>query len=111
MSERIRFHLDENANLAIARGLRQQGIDITTTSEVGLLGQPDEIQFDHVRTQKRAMITHDADFLRFASQRTDHAGIAFCQKETRSIGEIIRGLVLLYEIYTPEEMNGRVEYL
>ena len=41
MPRTIRFHLDEHVDLAIADGLRCRGIDVTTTHEVKLLGQPD----------------------------------------------------------------------
>jgi hypothetical protein len=41
MSERIRYHLDENVSLAIAQGLRRSGIDVTLPKEVGLLGKSD----------------------------------------------------------------------
>ena len=44
MSERIRFHLDENVKSAVARELRRRGIDVTTTIEAGLLAQSDESQ-------------------------------------------------------------------
>lgn len=44
MSEEIRFHLDENVNSAIADGLRRREIDVTTTSEVGLISASDEEQ-------------------------------------------------------------------
>ena len=37
MPKTIRFHLDEHAADAIARSLRHQGIDITTTADAGLL--------------------------------------------------------------------------
>jgi hypothetical protein len=57
------------------------------------------------------VVTHDADFLRYASQRSDHPGIAYSHMGTRSIGEIIRSLILIYEVLTPEEMAGHVEYL
>ena len=40
-----------------------------------------------------------------------HPGIAYCHQQTRSIGEIIRGLVLIWEVFEPEEMQNRVEYL
>lgn len=36
MSERIRFHLDENVDPAIALGLRRYGVYVTTTSDVEL---------------------------------------------------------------------------
>jgi Domain of unknown function (DUF5615) len=42
MSEQIRFHLDENVSNAVAEGLRRRGIDVTTTSEQGLISVSDE---------------------------------------------------------------------
>ncbi len=33
MTQKIRFHLDENVSNAIAEGLRRRGIDVTTTPE------------------------------------------------------------------------------
>lgn len=43
-----------------------------------------------------------------ASQTNQHPGIAYCSPNSRSIGEIIRCLILIYEVYTPEEMIGRL---
>jgi hypothetical protein len=34
-----------------------------------------------------------------------------CAKDTKSIGEIIQRLIVIWEVYEPEEMAGRVEYL
>ena len=56
-------------------------------------------------------MTHDADFLRHASQSSDHPGIAYCHMGARSMGEIIRSLILIYKVLTPEEMAGHVEHL
>ncbi len=42
---------------------------------------------------------------------THHPGIAYCEKDTRSLGEIISSLVLVWEIYEPEELADRIEYL
>jgi hypothetical protein len=42
MSERIRYHLDENVSVAIALGLRRSGIDVTLPKEVALLGRSDQ---------------------------------------------------------------------
>jgi hypothetical protein len=44
VSERIRFHLDENVKSAVGRELRRRLIDVTTTIEAGLLAQSDESQ-------------------------------------------------------------------
>ena len=40
-----------------------------------------------------------------------HPGIAYCPPQTRSIGQIIEMLLLMWEIMTPEEMRNRVEFL
>ncbi|NJM61771.1 MAG: DUF5615 family PIN-like protein [Oscillatoriales cyanobacterium RU_3_3] len=107
MSERIRFHLDENVKSAVARELRRRGIDVTTTMEAGLLAQSDESQLAFICEQKRVIMTHD-DFLTIASLSSEHPGIAYCKQGTRSIGQIIEALVLIYEVYAPQEMVGRV---
>ena len=41
MTDRIRFHLDENVNSAIASALRRVGADVSTTASAGLIGQSD----------------------------------------------------------------------
>jgi predicted nuclease of predicted toxin-antitoxin system len=111
VAERLLFHLDENVDPDVARALRQYGIDATTTIEVGLRTQHDAAQWAFVRSSGRVLVTHDADFLRLASQSADHPGIVFCDRLTHSIGTMVRGLILIYEVLTPEEMSGRVEFM
>lgn len=108
---KIRFHLDEHIDPTIAAALRRHGIDVTTTVESGLRTESDEAQWAFVRREYRVMVSHDPDFLRFASRTTSHPGIAFCQMGTRSVGEIVARLILIHEVLLPDEMEGRVEYL
>jgi Domain of unknown function (DUF5615) len=110
MARTIRFHLDENCAKAIATALRRHGIDVTTTPEVGLLGAIDEEQAAHALSIGRVIFTQDRDFLRINASGSAHAGIAYCEKDARSVGEIIEALVLIWDIYGPEEMANRVEY-
>jgi predicted nuclease of predicted toxin-antitoxin system len=111
MPRTIKYHLDEHCDLAIAVGLRRNGIDVTTTTEVGLLGATDEEQIGYALSLGRVIFTKDSDYLRLNASGTPHAGIAYCHQQTRSIGEIIDGLVLLWEVYDPAELAGRVEYV
>ena len=111
MPQTIRFHLDEDVDPAIAEGLRRQGIDVTTSQEVGLLGVPDPIQLAHAQAQSRVLFTHDDDHLALHAQGVEHAGIAYCHQLRRSIGQIIAGLLLIWEAYELQEMANRVEYL
>ncbi len=111
MKNKIRFHLDEQVDPEIASQLRRRGIDVTTTVEVGLRTASDESQLNFIRQEKRVIFTHDKDFLIIASGSNDHPGIVYCKQKSRSLGEIIKGLILIDEVYSSEEMVGRVEYL
>ena len=95
----------------IARSLRQHGADIQTAVEADLLGASDAEQLAHARQEGRVMVTHDADFLRLHQLDPDHSGIAFCAQGSRTLGGIIRRLLMLYRLATPAEIAGRVEYL
>ena len=110
MPRTIRFHLDENCPRALAVGLRRRGIDVTSTPEAGLLEATDEVQTAHALSEGRIIFTQDEDFLAIHSSGTPHPGIAYCKKDTRSI-EIIRGLILIWEVYESDDMAGRIEYL
>ncbi len=59
----------------------------------------------------RVIVTHDADFLRMDAAGAIHAGIVYLRPEKRPVGEMIRLLVLVWELLGPGEMRGHVEYL
>ncbi|MCC5666102.1 DUF5615 family PIN-like protein [Nostoc sp. CHAB 5784] len=65
MTQEIRFYLDENVSNAIADGLRRRGIDVTTTSEKGLIAASDAEQVVFAMSQNQVIFTHDDDFLIF----------------------------------------------
>jgi predicted nuclease of predicted toxin-antitoxin system len=107
----IRFHLDKHIDPAIANGLRRRGIDVTTTADVGLQGTTDEEHLAFARAERRIIVTHDDDYLRLHQRGISHAGIAYCRQQTRSIGEMLRTLILIWAVLTPEEMENHVEFL
>ncbi|MDB9372067.1 DUF5615 family PIN-like protein [Nodularia sphaerocarpa] len=107
----MKFHLDENVSNAIANGLRKRDIDVTTTSEQGLISVSDQVQLEFSLSQGRVIFTQDTDFLRLDQSNINHLGIIYCPQQTKSIGQIIQGLVLIWELLEPEEMLGHIEYL
>jgi hypothetical protein len=111
MPRTIQFHLDENVDPAIATGLKRHGIDVTTTTDAGLLRAPDEEQVAYGIQSERVIFTQDKDFLRIHATGTPHAGIAYCHRKSRTIGQIIDGLVLIWELQERDEMENRVEFL
>ena len=108
---KIKFHLDENISLAIANGLRRRAIDISTTPEQGMIGQSDEQQLEFGLSQDRVIFTQDTDFLRLHRAGYPHAGIVYCPQKSKSIGEILQGLILIWEVLDSEEIKNHLEYL
>src|SRR5688572_28264408 len=104
MARTIRIHLDEHVANAVAVGLRRRGVDVTTTHETGLRGAGDPEQLAFANAERRVIFTEDADFLVLASLGLTHPGIVYCKQNTRSIGEIISSLELIWELCEPEEM-------
>ncbi len=111
MPHTIQFHLDENVNGAVSQGLRRRKIDVATTPESGLISTTDEEQLSFACSQGRVLFTQDSDFLSLHSSGAVHCGIVYCVKGNRSIGEILRGLILIWEVLEAEEISGKVEFL
>lgn len=107
----IRYHLDEHVDPAVAEGLRQRGVDVTTTVEAGLTGASDMDQLAFAAAQGRVFVTRDRDFLVLDSEGVGHAGIAFWHSRRRNVGQLVLDLVLLWRAVTAEEIHGRVEYV
>ena len=110
MSETIRLYTDEHVPAAVVKGLRRRGIDVLSTQEAGMLGASDEQQLDLADSQGRVIFTQDDDFLRLHAQGVSHNGIVYTHQQT-SIGEIIRGLMLVCQVLEASEMRNHVEFL
>ena len=110
MAERICFYADEHVPQAIIEGVRRRGGDIITVQEVGLRGEADTIQLAYARDTGRVVLTQDADFLRLDAAGLPHRGIVYAGAHL-SIGEIIRGLLLIHELLTPEDIVNHIEFL
>ncbi|MCX6637593.1 MAG: DUF5615 family PIN-like protein [Acidobacteria bacterium] len=107
----IRFHLDEHISAGIAAGLRRRNIDVTTAVDAELAGANDAAQLAFAAATGRVLVTQDADFLRLHAQGAPHAGIAYCHQGSTPMGALLRRLVLIYDLLSPAEMAGRVEFL
>ena len=107
----IKFYLDENVPAALSRGLRRRGVDVLTTLEAGRSGLPDDLQLAFALKEGRVMVTLDSDFIALAGRGAEHAGIAYAKPGTRSVGELIRTLLLIQGTLESAAMVGHVEYL
>ena len=109
-AERIKFYLDEQAPRAIAIGLRQRGIDVLTAQEAGMKSATDEQQAAFALREKRVIFTQDADFLRIRAEGLPHVGIVYASQRT-AIGTIVRGLMLIHDVLSPNDMADHLEFV
>lgn len=110
MSERVKFYLDEHVHPAVANGLRLRGIDALTTHEADMLGATDGEHLSLALRENRAIFTQDDDFLRLSADGAGHAGIVYVRQIT-SVGYIVQGLTLIYQVLSPDDMKNRIEFL
>lgn len=107
----IRFYLDEHVPAAVCKSLRRRGIDVLTVHEVGRSGLPDDAQLAFALQAERVMVTFDSDFIALAAQGVEHAGIAYAKPGIRTVGELVRALLVIHGALEPIDMIGHVEYL
>lgn len=72
-------------------------------------GDPRQLEF--TTSQSRVLVTLDAEFLRLHHDGVPHRGIVYCRQNSRSIGDIVRALLLIYEHVSADEMTQQVEFI
>lgn len=80
-----------------------------TVPEAGTMGAPDLEHLERAARERWVIFTQDDDFLRLAASHP-HAGVVYARQQT-PIGEVIRGLMLIHQVLSAEEMSGHIEYL
>jgi hypothetical protein len=107
----LRFYLDENLPVEIARQLQSRNIEVVTVRELGALGDSDENHLTRATQMGYVLCTYDTDYVALATQGVEHAGIVIGQPESHHIGEWVNWLELMHAVYTPEDLHNHVEYL
>jgi uncharacterized protein with PIN domain len=110
VSEEIPFYMDEHVPTAVTTGLRLRGVDVLTAREAGLLAASDKEHLALAADEGRVLFTQDADFLRLHAEGIAHTGIVYAHQQTQ-IGTIVRGLMLIYQVLEPQDMQNHVEFL
>lgn|GEM_PF-5604373 len=73
----LRFYLDEQMPLVIARQVRRLGIEVVTARDLNALGDSDENHLKRAADMGYVLCTLDDDFLALAAAGSQHAGIVY----------------------------------
>lgn len=84
----MRFYLDEDLSPAIARILRDRGLDTRSAHEAGMVGATNREQLDYAAGEGRVLVTRNARDFRVLAGRSiqeqrPHAGIVLCPPSVR----------------------------
>ena len=85
--------------------------DAELMSRARKMSASDQAHFDFAREEHRVIVTQDPDFVQAHYEGVPHGGIVFCEQGSRSVGEIIEALMLIFGVFTLEEMQGQLEYI
>jgi hypothetical protein len=94
VAEHVRFYLDEHYPQPVSQGLRRHGVDVLTTQEAARCGSPDVDQLAFAAAHHRVMVSFDPDYLALHQSGVAHAGIAWCQEQKHTVGQLIQALLL-----------------
>lgn len=113
----LRLYIDEDAmSRALIRGLRAQGIDVSTPLDEARIGQADDEQLEFASRMNRVFYTLNVgDFCRlhkhYMATHKVHAGIVVVYRQRYTVGEQIRRLSKLAEEKSLEEMRNQLVFL
>ena len=110
MADPIKFYMDEHVQRAVTRGLRHRGVDVLTAQDAGMLQATDEQHLAFALREDRVIFTQDTDFLGLHAAGRPHRGIVYAPQQT-PIGTIVRGLMLVHDVMSPEDMANHVEFI
>jgi hypothetical protein len=111
----VRLYMDHHVDAAITEGLQRRGIDVLTCRDDGTTTWDDERLLARASQLGRALFSQDDDPLAIA-HRWQHegrtfAGLIYGHQLDLSIGQAVRDLGLIAQVYDPDDLRDRVEYL
>jgi predicted nuclease of predicted toxin-antitoxin system len=109
-----RLHLNEHLSPTLAKQLCNQGFDVTSSQEVGLLRESDDKQLAYAAAHQRAIVTFNfSDFVRlhemYVAESKEHWGIILSTRIPTS--QLMRRLLRLLHSVTAEELRNQLRWL
>ena len=111
------LYIDEDRiSVELVAGLRNNGFDVLTCAEAGMIGKSDEEHLTYASSIGRVLYTANVgDFseihARWLRGGRVHTGIIACNSQRWSVGEQIRRISQVARFKSSTEMAGSLEHL
>lgn len=111
----VALYMDVHVRRAITEGLRRNGVDVLTAQDDGgaMLADPDLL--DRATKLGRVLFSMDDDLLTEATMRQSAAipftGVIYAHQLRITIGQAVRDLTLIAEVYDLDDIADRIEFL
>lgn len=107
--------MDHHVHAAITDGLRHRGIDVLTAYEDGAAALDDEHILARATRLDRVLFNQDTDLLVITDHwlQTERAfsGLIYAHPLGITIGQAIRDLTLIAQVFDVEDIRNRIEFL
>ncbi len=113
----VRYLFDEDFNGKIIRGVRRRAptLDALNVQDIGLRETPDPVILEWAANEDRVLVSHDHRTMRAYAEERLQKGVRMSGlvlvRQHYPIGQAIDDLVLIGEITTAEEWQGKIVIL
>ena len=111
----IQFYMDVHIRQSITEGLRRIGLNVLTAQEDGSAELSDPDLLDRATQLGRVLFSMDDDLLTEATRRQNEnvsfAGVIYAHQLRITVGQSVRDLSLIAEVYDLTDIANRVEFL
>ena len=109
-----KLHLNEHISPRLAAQLRRYGFDVTSSQELGLRAEDDDVQLARAVAEQRAIVTFNFDDYTFLHEKywadgKEHWGIILSTEEPVDI--LRHCLLRLLNSVTAEELENQIRWL
>ena len=111
---KVKLFLDEDVHFALAIALRKRGYDVIHAQELQYKGKSDDEQLSYAIKEKRCLFSFNVkDFVllhnKYVQNRWEHYGVILSKQLT--IGETMRRLLKILQIFSQASIKNRLEFL
>lgn len=111
----IQFYMDVHIRHSITEGLRRIGLNVLTAQEDGSAELSDPDLLDRATQLGRVLFSMDDDLLTEATRRQNEnvpfSGVIYAHQLRITVGQSVRDLRLIAEVYDLTDIANRVEFL